>query len=309
MRPVVQGARCSEANARTAMAVAASLGSASVGSSVGSAAGRVARITPVRNASVRAVTVGLTMTAAITVAMLVLVASASVAAQGPGGRQGGPPATPRAAAPVDLTGLWVSLVTEDWRWRMRTPPKGDYASLPLTPAAIRVADAWDPAKDTAAGEACKGYGGAAIMRRPGRVRISWENDTTLKLEAEAGTQTRQFVFGAAPAGAAPSWQGTSQATWLPAGGGRRGGPVGGQLRVVTTNLRPGYLRKNGVPYSANARVTEHFARTAEVNGDTYLIVTTLIEDPQYLNTRFQVSSHFKNVPDGSAWNPTPCTAD
>ena len=66
-------------------------------------------------------------------------------------RGGGPPSA-RAAAPVDLTGLWVSVVTEDWRWRMRTPPKGDYASLPLTPAAIKVADGWDPAKDAAAGE-------------------------------------------------------------------------------------------------------------------------------------------------------------
>lgn len=244
-----------------------------------------------------------------TILLLFVLTSVPIAAQGQAGRQGGPPATPRAVAPVDVTGLWVSLVTEDWRWRMRTPPKGDYASLPLTPAAIKVADAWDPARDTAAGEACRGYGGAAIMRRPGRVRIGWENDTTLRLEAEAGTQTRQFVFGAMPAAGEPSWQGASQATWLPAGGGRRGGPVGGQVRVVTTNLRAGYLRKNGVPYSANARVTEHFTRTVEVNGDVYLIVTTLVEDPQNLNARFITSAHFKKVPDGSAWNPTPCTAD
>jgi hypothetical protein len=228
-----------------------------------------------------------------------------------GGRQGGPAVSPRTAAPTDLTGLWVSVVTEDWRWRMRTPPRGDYASLPLTQAAITVADAWDPARDTAAGEECRGYGGAAIMRRPGRVRLSWDNDTTLKLEAEAGTQTRLFVFGPPATAGAPSWQGVAQATWLPAGGpGRRGGgpPRGGQLRVITTNLRPGYLRKNGVPYSGNARVTEHFTRVSEANGDSWLIVTTLVEDPQYLNARFIVSSHFKKVPDGSAWTPTPCAA-
>src|SRR5688572_26807699 len=112
------------------------------------------------------------------------------------GRQGGAAPTARAAAPVDLTGTWVSLVTEDWRWRMRTPPKGDYASLPLTPAAIKVADSWDPARDTAAGEQCRAYGAAAIMRVPGRIRIGWENDTTLKVETEAGTQTRLFAFGA-----------------------------------------------------------------------------------------------------------------
>ena len=251
--------------------------------------------------------VGSALLASLTAAIATVSMSAQ-AAQG-AGRQGGAP-SPRAAAPTDITGLWVSLITEDWRWRMRTPLKGDYASLPLTDAARKVADAWDPAKDAAAGDACKGYGGAAIMRQPGRVRISWQDDTTLKLETEAGTQTRLFAFGAAGAGT-PSWQGTSQATWLTAGGNRRGGgpPRGGQLRVITTNLRPGYLRKNGVPYSGNARVTEHFTRVSEENGDAYLIVTTLVEDPQYLNARFIVSSHFKKVPDGSAWNPTPCTAE
>jgi hypothetical protein len=229
------------------------------------------------------------------------------------GRQGGQ-ASPRAAAPVDLTGMWVSVVTEDWRWRMRTPPKGDYASLPLTAEATKVADSWDPARDTAAGEQCRSYGAPGIMRVPGRIRISWDNDNTLKVETEAGTQTRLFQFGAAPAAAAPSWQGTSAANWIIAGGGggRRGGGAGGRsgsLRVITTNARPGYIRKNGVPYSANARVTETFNRVNEPNGDSWLVVTTLIEDPQYLNTRFQVSSHFKKVADGSGWNPTPCSAN
>ncbi len=221
------------------------------------------------------------------------------------GRGGGAPG--RANAPVDLTGTWVSVVTEDWRWRMRTPPKGDYASLPLTPAATKVADAWDPARDAAAGEQCRSYGAPAIMRVPGRVRISWENDTTLKVETEAGTQTRLFHFGAPPAPASPDWQGTSAAAWI-GGGGRRGGgaPRQGALRVITTNARPGYIRKNGVPYSANARVTEHFHRIDHANGDSWLLVTTLVEDPQYLNTRFQVSTHFKKVPDGSGWTPTPC---
>ncbi len=230
------------------------------------------------------------------------------AAQRGQGRQGGAPSA-RAAAPVDLTGMWVSVVTEDWRWRMRTPPKGDYASLPLTDAAIKVADSWDPARDAAAGEQCRPFGGAAIMRVPGRIRISWTDDTTLKLEAEAGTQTRSFAFGPVQAGE-PSWQGVSVASWQVAGGGggRRGGgpPRGGSLKVVTTNLRPGYLRRNGVPYSANARVTEYVNRVNEESGDSWLIVTTMVEDPQYLNARFVTSSHFKKIPDDSPWKPTPC---
>ena len=228
------------------------------------------------------------------------------------GRQGGGQASARAAAPVDLTGTWVSVVTEDWRWRMRTPPKGDYASVPLTAEGTKVADSWDPARDTAAGEQCRSYGAPGIMRVPGRIRISWDNDNTLKVETEAGTQTRLFYFGAAPAAASPGWQGTSAASWVFAGGGggRRGGGAGrgGSLRVLTTNARPGYIRKNGVPYSANARVTESFNRLNEPNGESWLVVTTLIEDPQYLTTRFQVSSHFKKVPDGSGWTPTPTTA-
>lgn len=233
----------------------------------------------------------------------------SVLAQG---RQGGAPPTARAAASVDLTGTWVSVVTEDWRWRMRTPPKGDYASLPLTPAAIKVADGWDPARDTAAGEQCRAYGAPGIMRVPGRLRISWDGDATLKVETEAGTQTRLFHFGTPPAQAAPGWQGVSTASWL-GGGGRRGGGAAsarnGSLRVITTNARPGYIRKNGVPYSAAARVTENFNRIDHPGGDSWLVVMTMIEDPQYLNTRFVVSTHFKKVPDGSAWNPTPCSAE
>ena len=242
----------------------------------------------------------------ITIGILELGVGSSIEAQGRGGAATA--ATPRAAAVVDLTGTWVSLVTEDWRWRMRTPPKGDYASLPLTPAATKVADAWDPARDTAAGEQCRAYGAPAIMRVPGRIRISWENDTTLKVETEAGTQTRLFHFGEPPAQTTPGWQGTSAAAWI-GGGGRRGAaPRQGSLRVITTGARPGYIRKNGVPYSANARVTEHFHRIDHANGDSWLVVTTLLEDPQYLNTRFQVSSHFKKVPDGSGWTPVPCEA-
>jgi hypothetical protein len=181
----------------------------------------------------------------------------------------------------------------------------------MTNAAIKVADGWDPARDAAAGEQCRGYGAAAIMRLPGRVRIGWDNDTTLKVETEAGTQTRLFMFAPPAQAGGPSWQGTSRANWQVAGGGggRRGGgapPRGGSLRVVTTNMRPGYLRRNGVPYSANARLTEYYNRVTEPNGDSWLIVTTVVEDPEYLTARFVTSSHFKKVPDGSAWKPTLC---
>jgi hypothetical protein len=189
---------------------------------------------------------------------------------------------------------------------MRVPPKGDYASVPLNDAAIKVANAWDVARDASAGEQCRGYGAPAVMRLPGRIRLSWDGDSALKVETEVGTQTRSFVFGTPPS-AAPSWQGSSAAAWQPAGGGgRRGGSRGGSLRVVTTNLRPGYLRRNGVPYSADARVTEYYHRMGQPSGDTYLVVTTVVEDPTYLTSRWVTSTHFKKVPDDSGWAPTPC---
>ncbi|MBI4264027.1 MAG: hypothetical protein HY657_06615 [Acidobacteria bacterium] len=241
----------------------------------------------------------------MTLALMTGVFAAGVQAQ-----RGGAPPTPRAQAPIDLTGDWVSVVTEDWRWRMITPPKGDVSSIPVTAEARTVADAWDPQRDIAAGEQCRAYGAPAIMRIPGRIRISWENDTTLRVDTEAGTQTRLFRFGAAaPPDGPAAWQGHSVATWQIVGG-RRGAPVtGGSLTVVTTGLRPGYLRKNGVPYSTDARVTEYYNASTETNGDRWLIVTTQVEDPRYLAVpRWVTSTHFKKVPDGSSWNPTPCEA-
>jgi hypothetical protein len=248
-----------------------------------------------------------------------------VATQAPPGR-GGPLPTPRAAAPVDLTGNWVSVVSEDWRWRMITPPKGDYANIPLNAAGRKVADAWDPAKDEAAGEQCRAYAAPAIMREPTRVRISWQDDYTLKLDTDAGTQTRMFRFvrpdspPASPPPASPagrSWQGVSVARWEPpptSSGGRgfalgvspRAGTQGRTLEVVTTQIRPGYLRKNGVPFSENATVTEYFDLFPEPDGPDWFVVTTLVRDPQYLGEAWVTTSHFKKEPDGSKWNPTPC---
>ncbi|HEY7444530.1 MAG TPA: hypothetical protein VH701_19020, partial [Vicinamibacterales bacterium] len=136
-----------------------------------------------------------------TVVMLCLTVSVSLSAQAPAGAgqgRGGPPQPPRSAresAPVDFTGYWVSVVSEDWRWRMVTPPKGDYANIPLNAEGRKIGDGWDPGKDEAAGEQCKGYAAPAIMREPGRLRISWQDDTTLKMETDAGMQTRLFRFG------------------------------------------------------------------------------------------------------------------
>ena len=176
------------------------------------------------------------------------------------GGQGGPPPSAKAVAPIDITGYWVSVVTEDWRYRMVTPKKGDYPSIPLNAAGRQVADAWDPAKDEAAGNQCKAFGAAGVIRMPGRLHITWENDNTLRVDTEAGTQTRMLRFGAIVPSEPKTWQGNSLAQWQFAGG-RRGGPGGGTLKVVTTQMKAGYLQKNGVPYGENAVLTEYFDLT------------------------------------------------
>jgi hypothetical protein len=218
------------------------------------------------------------------------------------------PQTPKTAAAIDMTGYWVSVVSEDWKFRMVTPRKGDYNLVPLTPAGRALADTWDPAKDEAAGNQCKAYGAAGLMRAPGRLRIAWENDTTLRMDTEAGTQTRLFHFGKTqPQGGELSWQGHSVAQWEYART-ARGQARTGNLKVVTTRMRPGYLRKNGVPYSANAVMTEYFRRLTTPNGDQWLLVITEINDPEYLTTPFVTSTQFKKLPDSSPWTPEPCSA-
>jgi hypothetical protein len=240
---------------------------------------------------------------------------ANVYGQGRGGRGGGraagPPPSPKAEAPIDLTGYWVSVVDEDWRFRMLTPSKGDTQSVPLNPEGLKVTDAWDPAKDEAAGDQCKSYGAAAIMRNPGILHITWQDDDTLRVEMDTGTQTRLLHFGnwKSPDEKA-TWQGDSVAEWetpQPAGRGAPR-PPGGNLKVITTHMRAGYLRKNGVPYSAGATLTEYYDLIQGVDGKPWLIVTSMVQDPMYLRMTFITSSNFKKQPDGSGWDPTPCSA-
>jgi hypothetical protein len=221
------------------------------------------------------------------------------AQRGRGGGAAAPPASARSAAPIDITGYWVSPITEDWKYRMVTPKKGVFDALPLNADGRKLGESWDPARDEAAGEQCRAYGAPAIMRIPGRLHITWQDDQTMKVETDAGTQTRLLQFGVAPAAGEASWQGHSTAQWNIAGR---------SLKVVTTNLRPGYLRKNGAPYSGKAVVTEYWDLNALPNGDRWLTISTKVEDPVYLTRPVQTSSDFKRLADATGWNPTPCSA-
>jgi hypothetical protein len=240
--------------------------------------------------------------AALTMLLLAAVAgSTAVRAQQQGVSSAG---AARDRAPIDLTGYWVSYVTENWRYRMVTPAKGEYRRIPASRAALPLINAWDPAADERAGNQCKSYGAGAIMSVPGRLHITWQDADTLRVETDAGRQTRLFRFAprtTIPSPGPRSWQGESAATWEPAAG-------GGSLRVVTSNLRAGYLRKNGVPYGERATVTEHFDVAPLADAGRLLLVTTIVEDPEYLTGPYIVSPHFKKEPDGSKWDPTPCSS-
>jgi hypothetical protein len=244
----------------------------------------------------------------------------------------GPP-TAKASAPIELTGYWTAVLTEDWHVRMFTAPKGDFGSgppgalavvstgrlgvganpaqdgnIPYNVKGAQAAMTWDPAKDESEGNQCKAYGAPGIMRQPTHLHITWQDENTLKMEADFGTQTRLFHFEAQPKQQAATLQGSSTASWIAMGGG--GGQAnfekGGALRVVTTQLKPGYYWKNGMPYTTNAVLKENFFLLNLPDGSTWMTVTQMMDDPEYLTQPYVVNYHFKKLPDGSKWNPTPC---
>jgi hypothetical protein len=248
--------------------------------------------------------------------MLLSIAAALRAQNGPA--RPAPPRTGQASAPIDLTGYWVSQIVDEWRFRV-TPKKGDIEYLPINADARKVAMAWDPDKDISDGGQCKAYGAVGVMQRPGRLHLSWKDENTLQIEADAGTQIRVLHFGQTATAPTddPTWQGYSVAQWLVRGRplfeqGRGFGalpPPGrgnGSLEVVTTKMKPGYIRKNGVPYSEKAVLTEYMNLLSGQQGDVYLSVTASVVDPVYLNQPFLRTYTFKKVADASGWEPTPC---
>ncbi len=247
--------------------------------------------------------------------LIILLWIAPLLAQGPPPAGAKPPApTARRAAAFDPTGYWVAQITEDWRYRIAPAPKGDVGGVPVNANGRRAAGAWDPTKDQAAGDACKAYGVGGILRMPGRIHIDWDGDEALKVESDAGTQSRLLAFGQAR-GQGGDWQGVSVASWdratAPLSGfsiGGGAGPTGSSLKVVTTKAKPGYLTRNGIPYGANATFTEYWDLQQVPGGDTLLVVTVEVVDPEFLSSPYWYSVHFKKQTDATGWNPKPCAA-
>ena len=179
----------------------------------------------------------------------------------------------------------------------------------MTAASRKIADAWDPARDEASGDQCKSYGAPALLRAPGHLRIAWQDDQTLRLDTDAGTQTRLFHFGDGKAPVGPATlQGDSQASWEMQRASGPGAPPKGSLKVATSHLKAGYLRKNGVPYSENAVLAEYYDMIKEGTGDLMMVVTTVVTDPMYLREPFIVTTHFKKQGNDAGWKPTACSA-
>jgi hypothetical protein len=260
---------------------------------------------------------------------LLLFVSPLALAQAPPPPKG--PENPKAAAQIDITGQWVAVVSEDWVYRMVVGPKGDAGSIPLNDAGKKISQEWDPAKDT---NSCKSYGAAGIIRMPSRLRIAWQDDRTMKMEFDAGTQTRLLHFSSElppigyPSSEAPrafrppadvgarTIAGYSVAAWHKQGQSRGlgfGGPPvmpaqKGSLSVLTTNMLPGYLQSNGIPYSDDTVLKEFFNVVTLPDNSQWLIVTSIVEDPKYLRMPWVISTQFKReVGAERKWRPTTCT--
>jgi len=257
---------------------------------------------------------GMRRTAAVAAACAI--AWLGLAAERQASAQFGPPPPPdlrssRERAPFDLTGQWVAVVTEDWRWRMVTPPVGDSASIPLNAQGRAVTAAWDFERDRREGNFCRPYGPPGLIRLPTRLRIDWEDADTLRFQFDAGNQTRHLHFKPQPP-SGRSLQGESAAKWYRQTQSRgvfaaQTPKTGGSLQVLTTNLTAGYLRPNGVPYSEQATVKEFFTTFSLPDGNgTWLIVTTVVNDPAYLTTDLLLSTQFKKETSRSRWDARPC---
>ena len=200
-------------------------------------------------------------------------------------------ATQTAQAQVDIAGLWEGLLHEDFVYRLPGPEKGDYAGLPLTEAALEIADSYDPDDYYLPENQCLPHGAAYGMRGPMAKQILREGDNTMLIRLELEAQERRIYLDGRPwPGGELTWQGHSV-----------GYVEGDALIVTTTHMKPRYIRRNGVPHSEDAVMTEYFVVTG-----AYLTLTTVIDDPLYLTEPLVRSVSFKRLADDYEWADYTC---
>lgn len=207
-----------------------------------------------------------------------------------------------AFAQIDLVGEWAPQFHEDQPERVGGPPVGDYAGLPINDAARFMADAWEASILSVPEHQCKPHPADYSPRGPANLRISKEVDTASQetiayhthISWQAPERTIWMDGRPHPDELAPhTWQGFSTGEWI-------GGPNSQVLKVVTTHLKKGWIRRNGVPRSDQAELTEYFYRHGN-----FLTWTSIVNDPLYLTEPMIRTSDFMVNP-GQQIAPYPC---
>lgn len=189
----------------------------------------------------------------------------------------------------NMTGMWTAMYHEDELERTDPgSPAGDYLGMPINDEARLRADTWDADLVSVLEHQCIPHSAIYAMRAPSNLKISTIDDP-------ASGQIVAFIVDGTYTGprtiwmdgrphpsefAAHTWSGFSTGAW-----------EGDTLRVETTHLKAGYLRRNGVMFSDQAVLTEFFDLH-----DKYLTLTSIVEDPVYLTEPLVRSESW-------VWNP------
>ena len=236
-----------------------------------------------------------------------------------GSRRAGPPRSARAAAPVDLTGTWVSVVTEDWQWRMVTPKKGDVRQRA---AQCRRTPCRRLCGSVARTVMCEAYGvgghhadaGAAAYQLAGRLHAE-DGERCRSADATAAVR-RTPRRPASPSAARPrrdagkrSLQGDSVAEWQGGGAGEidpftgRGDRPGCTALGLAEGANHEHARRTGCgatacPTARTTVVTEYFTRFTHPQAGDWFVVTTSVDDPTYLTRLVHHQQQFQERADG-----------
>jgi hypothetical protein len=180
-----------------------------------------------------------------------------------------------ASAQVDFSGGWITKVHEDAPERGPGPEIGDYAGLPVNDAARMKADAWDAQELEAIEHECEPHPADYGPRGPANMRVWGDMDPLTKgitawhTELSYMLPLRTIYMDGRPhpsPNAPHTWQGFSTGEW-----------DGDKLKVTTTHLKQGWVRRNGLPRSATATLIEYYVRHHDV-----LTLVAVVKDPVYL---------------------------
>jgi len=194
-----------------------------------------------------------------------------------------------AFAQADLSGIWQPRYHEDFPERIPGPELVDYLGLPINDAARHFAEAWDSSRITLPEEQCRVHVSPYIYRGPLNLRIWDQKDPktqdliAIKQYISTYEQTRTiYMDGRKHPGpnAAHTWMGFSTGHW-----------DGDTLVVETDHIKQGWVRRNGLPMSDQAHMTEYFVR----NGDILTHIFVLV-DPVYLAEPLVKSQDFVRSP-------------